>query len=273
MATRKIEAYTEVKNWKIYAIIFPENNRVYIGQTSQKELRSTYKNHYTMRFGLTKDYFEHAKSNDILPQMFLLEEYENKKVISFCRCVAWGKLFTDNGFDCINGDTFNEYMKDMVETTQTFYDEIKDVNILELISPDKSLISNYKPRRSKNKKNEDYTIHISVTPEENKIIEKKAAELRMSKTAYCKQIALNGYINNLDFHASDEYLKELREAILTVKQSIVTIYNLEQYFPYDLARIEELKDIIVRHYKDTVKESLKVHNAVSYRRRKNKDEI
>jgi len=271
MATKKINAYNVNKNWKIYIFTFPLSNNIYVDCTSQKNLRTVYKDHNMLKFGLSKPYFKEAKIKKIKPEMYLLEEFNSTKNIAYSRMVAWGKILTDMGFYCVNGDTFRSYIEDLIERTQAFYDEISIVNVQELISPEKNLVADYKPRKTKNKKNEDYTIHISVTAEENKIIEKRAAAVMMNKTAYCKQISLNGYINNLNFHVSDEYLKELREAISVVKQSIVTIYNLGQYFPEDLTKIEELKNIIVKHYKDTVKESIKVNAALSNKgRKKNK---
>lgn len=270
MATKKKKAYTENKSWKIFVIAFPDSKNMYIGCTSIKDIRKAFREHYSLKFSLTKSYFEQAKTDNIVPQMFLLEEFLTTKNIAFSRMVAWGKLLTDNGYFCINGDTFQSYVEDMIEVTQSFYEELKDINIEEILHSAKNLSVGYKPRKTKNDEKVVQYVQLYFTPEENEIIEKRAAELGLNKANYCKQIALNGQINNLYFHASDTYLKELREAISVVKQAIVTIYKLGQYFPSDLAKIEELKNVIVRHYKDTVKESIKVNAALSSKGKKKK---
>lgn len=263
MATKKIKAYTVDKNWKIYIFTFPNSNNIYVDCTSQKNLRTAYKDHNMLKFGLTKPYFEEAKLNNIKPEMYLLEEYISTKNIAYSRMVAWGKVLTDMGFYCVNGDTFRSYIEDLIDRTQSFYDEISTVNVEELISPEKNLVADYKPRKRNKDDDSDSTVHLFFTPEENKIITKRAAELELNKTTYCKQMALYGEVVTIDYSVSDEYLNAIQEGISTMQQAILTIHKLGQYFPTDLAKIEDFKNLVINQSSILIKESAKVNNKLT----------
>ena len=79
------------------------------------------------------------------------------------------------------------------------------------------------------------------------------------------KIATFSEIVNITSSVSGEYLKELRTGITTIQQAIVTIYNIGQYFPSDLAKIEEFKNIVEKDYSKIIKESIKITNKVTKR--------
>ena len=60
-----------------------------------------------------------------IPQIFLMETFNGLKPEAFSRSIAWAKMLKDNGYDCINGDTFEEYTNDLYQNTQKYYEEIK----------------------------------------------------------------------------------------------------------------------------------------------------
>ena len=249
--------YTEHKDWKIYAIVFPNSMDFFVGMTSQEGLRDTYKNHFILRNRFTKPHFEKFKAENLVPDMYLLEVFEGTKSKCFSRIVAWAKVLIDNGYTSVNGETFVSYTEDMLERTQEYYEEIKDTDISKLITAEKSLFPKYKTKKQTSKRQK---ICITLTPEEYDLVEQRAKQAGFrSLSAYCKQMALKGEIYVLADPIPSEYTKALRESIQAIKQSIVTIYALEQYFPYDLQRIQECADIVQDHYKLIVRERQKIY--------------
>lgn len=263
MARRTNKVYTEVKNWKIYVILFPGQNEFYIGLSSQKDLRTTFKDHYNLRLNRTKLYVQKLKEKDILPQMYLLEIFEGTKNNAFSRIVAWAKLLSKSGYICVNGDTFEAYTEDLIPLSLSFYEEISNTEITALLAENNSLFPDYRPIKKDKRKKNKAVVHLSFSPEEDEIVEKQAKELSKSKTAYCKQMALTGEIYTLNNFANSEYLRELREGIATMQQAIITIHRLGQYFPSDLEKIENFKNTVEEHYIKLVKESTKINNKIS----------
>jgi len=253
--------YTQQKDWKIYAIVFPNGRDFFVGMTSQEGLRDTYKNHFILRNRFTRRHFENAKAKNLVPDMYLLEVFKGTRSQTFSRIVAWAKVLIDNDYTSVNGETFVSYTEDMLERTQQYYEEIADADVHNLMAAEKSLFPKYKTKKQTRKRQK---ICINLTPEEYDIIEQRAKEAGFrSLSAYCKHMALKGEIYVLADPIPSEYTKALRESIQTIKQSIVTIYALEQYFPYDLQRIQECVDIVQEHYKLIVRERRKIYRYIN----------
>lgn len=267
MATKISKVYTEIKRWYIFILMFSEN-RFVINATSQADMRNVYKDHYNEKLNLTKKLFAEDKSKEYLPEMFILEEYESTKQMVFSREIAWAKLLQEAGYVCANGETFEDYMEDILPISQGFYDEIKGTDVSELLAEEKSLFPNY-GSRGKNKP-DNYGKHqvlLRFTEEEFEHIKKRTKEADLvNVSSYCYLMAMQGEIIALENPYKYEYLGEIRACINTMKQSIVTIYGLGQYFPYDLARIQECVDTVTKQYKAILKCSIKNYNEIAKHR-------
>lgn len=68
MANKKSDAYTSKLEWQIYIILFPPNKEYYVGMSSQKNLYTTFKDHCTCRYMLTKPYVEEVKAKKLIPE-------------------------------------------------------------------------------------------------------------------------------------------------------------------------------------------------------------
>ena len=68
MANKKSDAYTSKLEWQIYIILFPPNKEYYIVMSSQKNLYTTFKDHCTCRYMLTKPYVEEVKAKKLIPE-------------------------------------------------------------------------------------------------------------------------------------------------------------------------------------------------------------
>ena len=260
MGKRKNKTYSEIKGWKLYVILFPDSSDFFVGMTSQEDLRDTYKNHYILRNKFTRQHFEDAKERELAPDIYLLEVFESAKNMAFSRIVAWAKLLIDYGYTCINGDTFVSYTEDLLEQTQAFLAELEDADIEKLLSDENSLFPNYKTRE---KKNGNSVITISVTPEEYEIIKQRAKEADIwSISGYCRCMAVHGKIYALTNPVPWEYINALQEGINTMQQSILTIHKLKQYFPSDLAKIQEFVDAVKDYYGFVLQEGTKINNQI-----------
>ena len=262
MKKKKSKIHTEQKQWHIYVILFSEKN-FYIGITSNNKLRTVFKDHFNLRYSLTKPYMEFDKNKNYVPQMFFVETFEETKAVTYSRIIAWAKLISEHEYNCINGDTFMSQVQNFEPRTQFFYDEIKASDVFEMLSEYNSLFPDFKSKKQQSARQQ---ISIILTPEEYDYIEREAGLVGISKSAYCKQMALNGTVLHLKTSISSEYLKELREGKKTMQQAIVTIYKLGQYFPQDLEKIENYVNIVTEHYKLMVKESIKIFNKISQKR-------
>ena len=98
-------------------------------------------------------------------------------------------------------------------------------------------------------------------------IENKAKDAGLSKSNYCKQMSLDGECNIIDYGDFSKYITELQEDITVIQQAILTIHKLGQYFPSDIAKIQEFKETVEEHYALFLKESIKISNNISKKKK------
>lgn len=237
----------KVMDRKIYIFLFKESY-FYIGSTIQG-LRNVFKSNYLGRNGWTKNYFIMVKHSNVLPQMFLLETITSNSYSCFIRQLAWAKLLIDNDFICINGDKFMQYVESVCEDDAD-YSVIKNTDLQVLLRDTNSLFQNYGRQRKPNPTQKQ--LGISLTIEEHNFITAKAKECNMTKKDYVKQLVLNPNIIMLDTSSLEEYIAELRTGISSLRQIIVNVYYMQQYFPSDLKKIQDFTDMVNEHYKAMV---------------------
>ena len=263
MAHKKSKVYTAVKKWYIFVLMFSEN-RFFVNATSQIDMRNVFKDHYNLKLSLTKKLMAEDKEKGYLPEMFILEEYESTKQIVFSREIAWAKVLRDAGYVCANGETFESYVDSLEPVTQEFYDEIKETDVSVVLSKEKSLFPDYGSRGTN--KPDAYgkrQILLRFNEDEFENIKRRTKKAGLYKVSdYCYLMAMQGEIITMKELFEYEYLHELRNCIDTMQQSIITIYKLGQYFPYDLDRIQKCTDTVTEHYKKIVKCSIKNSNDI-----------
>ena len=230
--------------------------------TTQENLYITFKDHCIGRKNLTKKLMAEARKKDTPPQIFSLEYFEGTKATCFSRLVAWGTLLHENGYLCVNGDTFNSYLYDFEELTKQFYEEIKSEDVVALLNDDKSLFPKYEFKKENNGEKKGYSITITLSKEDYEYIEQCAEKTKMTKTNYTRQMALNGEIIVLETPVDSEYLKEIRELNGTLQQCMIVIYRLGQYFPKDMQKIQSATDLVKDHYRSMLDISIKLSKKI-----------
>lgn len=262
MAHKKPKICTEIKEFQIYILLFARAKDFYVGITAQKELYDTLKDHCNKKINRTAQYIGEYIDGGNVPQIFLLEKIKNTKVKVFSRSIAWAKLITAQGYGCINGETFVEYTADLYDEAQKNFKEIKDINLSEILSDKNSLYPNYKPGRKQKAGKSSYKINLSFSEEDFRLIEQRAVESGMTKTAFVRQMALQGKIITLDYAVSGEYLKEIQRMIDSLRRITMNIYYLKQYFPQDLKIVQEAEDMVTEHYKKFLRMTIKTNKLI-----------
>lgn len=232
---------------KIYIFLFRENY-FYIGSTIQS-LRAVFKDNKAGRNGWTRQYFQEAESSGKLPRMYLLETINCSQYEAFRRQIAWSKLLVESDYICINGDRFIQHVESIPEN-DTDYVAIKNAEVQVLLRETKSLYPNYGRQIKTDPIRRQLSIPLTI--EEHNFITDKAKECNMTKKEYVKQLVLNPNIIMLDTSSLAEYIAELRTGISLLKQIIVNIYFMQQYFPTDLKKIQEFTDMVNEHYRAMV---------------------
>lgn len=264
MGRIKHSAKTEaVKELAIFAILFSDGKSVFIGKGNRNRLKSIYKDHYILRNAKTKELFEKEKESGTLPGMYLLQSVDTSPRLAFRYCIAWTKYFLDNGYTLLPKlSILQEYAEDMIDDTKRIYEDIKSVNIKELLVDDKNLFPNYGVGRKVKAGDVGTKITISVTGTEYVKIYSDAKQNGLSLSNYCKRMVLNGQIIKADFGFITAYLGELNQDKQLLRQILHTIYVQGDYYPADLENIQRLIEHITELQKEAHKEIDKVLNTL-----------
>lgn len=249
---------------KIFIILCEDTREFYIWHTTQSQLRTLFKDHYRLRIKGSIELISKAKERNIVPSMYLLEEVEATIEATYSRCIAWAKVFIDDGFYNMNDSTFQAYISDLYPETISYYEKYKQINFYGLIDKNKSISNNYHPRKKtqSNKNLKRHPISFNLSSDENERIVALAEQSGLTKAAVCKQLIKNGKVIILDFSASLDMMQELREGLNGIQQTIYTIAKLQQYFPEDLRKIEEYKNTVEDLYSRILKERRRINRKI-----------
>ena len=86
-------------------------------------------------------------------------------------------------------------------------------------------------------------LKFRVTPEEREMIEQKMAQLGTgNREAYCRKMAIDGYIVNLDLPELRELLSLLRRSSNNLNQLTRRVHETNRLYDADLASIRQEQD-------------------------------
>lgn len=190
----------------IYVLIFSDNG-FFINHTTQKNMRDVYKDHYNLKWNWSKNQMATDKEKGYIPQMFILEEdFEGTKAEAFSRIVAWGRLLQENGYTCTNGETFSEYIGDLVPRTQKYYDEIKNEDVKLLLDDFYSLFPDYGARNRPKPEPVHYnTVKVKFTDRELKMLEQATYIYDFDTVA---DLVRDNIVESLEDMMGDYYIPE-----------------------------------------------------------------
>lgn len=261
MARKSPNFRTEEKEYKIYVLLFPPSNDFYIGNSGQKELYTTLKNHCQLLIDRTKEriktYIEEEKK---APQMYLIDTTKEVKTDNFKRLIAYAKVMEDNGYHCINNGLFREDMEDMLPATQAIYEHIKDTVVNELLDKSKELYSNYTPGRKQSKEKTRMSVSLSISPEDYTIIEQRARKAGLPISRYVYEACMYGVVVDMDNAVMREYLNEIRHYTNLLDKLILAVCCDSNILPPHLEQIQNAKDTILEQYSNLLKINIKNYN-------------
>ena len=242
------DRYYKNKQFIIYAICFSFGKQIYVGKTLKHAVKSHYKDHYILRYSLTKDLFETAKSTCVIPKMYLLENLETTEVMAYRHCVAWIKYFMEHGFECIAYEGTKAAAENLLEESKDIYEKIRSIPEHEVLQEDKVLVSNIREYRKKTASETDSEycfIGFRATKQDAEKIQVAANKLQRSVSEYCRAAAVDGCIVNVDYNFLWKYMEELVRVNRLLEQMIYTIYETQSYQPQDIANIQKKVDAVV----------------------------
>ena len=246
--------YEEIKNIAVYVILAPVENKFFVGKAIKNALRNCFKNHYIYRNVKTKEMFQAAKEQNLVPKMYLLEELETTEAEAYKHVVAWIRYFLDQGYQSLNQDKTFEYALDLMPEVEILYNEIVKNKIDDIICEERDLFPNYGERMKKvqaaqdRKKDEDTVfIGFRATKSEAEEIKKIAKMKGVTVSEYVRETALDGAIINISFEFLAPLTRELRVQGENIKRSIYTIYKTQNYTPSDLALLQEMVDTVAEY--------------------------
>lgn len=250
----------------VYALVSQISNEIYVWMSQASNYYSAYKKHANGQNLQTKDLFKRSEEKKSFPKMYLLEKLKLTRETTFSYCVAWSKYFQDHGWQVIAYPKVLSYLESLNDDTAVVFEHIKTVPIETVLSEDHLIVKGYR-RIEKNRapKNE---IKITVSHKEYKMVQEQAERAKMTMSRYCKNNVLKGYIvspTSLPTLPIYEYMGELREAKVILKQLLDSIYRTGKYYPADMENIQAMieritkqQNLLHRDFKNYVKEIKKI---------------
>lgn len=239
--------YVDIKKQTIYVLISPIEKEFFVGQVVPQAERNRYKNHFTLRYKQTDKMVSKIKNEDKKPKMYRLEDLETTEVKAYYHCLAWINFFTNHGYKSVAYPGTNGYAADPGEDVLKIFDAIKDKKIDEVLSDKADMFPHYKERKDKKKDDGMVTISFRVTQEEADKLRDRAKKQKITTTQFCRNTALDGCIVNVNFNFLSVYLAEMKGLKSLVRQTMITIYKLGNYYPPDLNNIQKTVEILEKH--------------------------
>ena len=140
---KKKKQYTEIKNRTVYLIRNPLSREFYIGHTTTKNLRSTYKDHYIGAKYKTSIMVEDVREQGLKPCFIALETIDSTAVQTYRYVIAWTKFFLEHGFDNLDHGNVITYANNLQPETEVLFKQIENTNLSELLYCKNCLFPDY----------------------------------------------------------------------------------------------------------------------------------
>lgn len=236
-----------IKEFEIFVIVSQISDEIFVWKTKKEQSYIIYKNHVRQQNKQTKDLFMRSEKEKKFPQMYLLETIIATEETAFRYCVAWTKYFIQQGRKPLSKKIILAYTDDLLPETEEIFDKIKDLPIEQVLCEKQSIVSDYQKKDKTAPKKAKEEIKIYLTQREYKKIKKKADEQGLSLSRYCKNIALDGHIINMECPSMSEHTAEVRGAKIILRHILNAFYQNGKYYPADLENIQKMVDRICEH--------------------------
>ena len=273
MVTRNSNDW-EIKTRTIFAIVSPIERSVFIGKTTMKSLWKAYDHHYRERMHFTKSLFAKYKSNDMLPEMYRLDEIVGRDCDAFEKCILWSKFFDNHDYELILGERIYRFTDTLDEDMQEKYTSLFENSSLEkLCSKEKNLFPNFKKCKQKEQTEQDHIqksqhrIEITVSDSFYHQIKEASQKHGLSMNRYIIECVNNGGVIELDASSISEYMTRVGRYSNTLNGIISTILLSGKYYPADMERMYQLSLDVMQSNKEVSKQVFKLCRSVRRRKR------
>ena len=239
MTQKKSNRINEIKKHAIYVLMSPFDQNVYLGNCGADYLKLTYSKQYNLHHKPTADLFRSAKEQNLPVHMFLLQEVECSTRELFRYTIAWAKHLVEQGYELGLSESLIPYTNNFTEETSIIYESIKGQPLNELMEPSKSLFPNYRKLYKEQSDSIPSQIKFRVTPTEYETILQRAKSDGVSLSHYCRHKALYNRTVKLDVMPLSKICSEYVELNALLKQVIAAIYWTKEYYPADLAIVQD----------------------------------
>ena len=252
----------EEKERTIYVLVFQKTNEIFVGKTTIKRLWDVYNYHFSERMPVTKTLFREYKEADTLPQMYVLSTIMGTDADALTHSIAWSRLFLENGFKLVLGETMLALIEDATPETWEVYDDVKTALIPDLLSPEKELFPNFgkaekKRANNRSRGNDTYRVDLTLTKEEYEGFKAIAEREGISMTQLCKSGAKKCHVLKPDLMKVHEFTKTFDRFVKDQQDIIATILISGEYFPADMARMYEISQEVIGASEEVTKYIIK----------------
>lgn len=247
--SKKTQVSRTKKEDRLFYVFLLDADHVYINHTLPRSVRITYQSHWGGKNNYTKRYFELGKKQNIAPGMYQLETVNCTRVQAYQRCLAWAKLFCENGYEIAASLKFQDDFENLFEETEAIYQEIQDAKFDLLLAKEKNLFAEYgqrkmRPETSKQNNEWGHVIAIRVSDEEYNGLVRIAALKKITLHKYCREKLIKQNMIYVDYHFLAEPLRVLAEWKELFRQQMYTIYKTKTYYPADIENMQRMVDQI-----------------------------
>ena len=137
----KKKFYTLKENRVIYAFLSPDRNCFYINSCRENTIRETYRHNMKGRRYFSENFISTIAPDR--PCMFILEKCFITEAEAYRHIVAWVKVFLDKDYIPYNFEGTLMHACEMLDETLAIYNQIKSINIKELITCSNCVVKNY----------------------------------------------------------------------------------------------------------------------------------
>ena len=259
---RKTNTKQEVLNRKICVLIFPESREVYVDRTTAKSLWQYYDGHYRERNQITAPAFRNYKSQNLLPEFYLLQEVFGTDSQAFSYCIAWSKRFSESGYELL-GSKMSNFIEEMDAEIESIYYSIQDISIQEICSKSKNLFPEFKQigptKRALHTQTDDkkHRISVSLTDCERQKIKKLAEKYGVTMSEYILECVRLGGVFQIDTLFLEKYINQADRLQQTLDGMLATYLLSGEYYPADMVRFEKLSDQICQSNTAVAKEFIR----------------
>lgn len=239
----------------VYALVSKEKKSFFIAQGTKETLRETYRHNIKGRREYTQHFIESISPER--PCLFVLEEIDPDEQANLM--LVWLRILCENGFTSFNSESIIEYSENLYYDDEVAYQKRKNVDLLQIFDCCNCLVPTYNkvtceshssyipginekkaPSAPKRSGKRDITIRWRVSDDEHESIRARAREENMSVGAYCRMVAMNPNIIQLDYSSIAEHTKHIKAINNSLIRIIFTIDVQKNYHQKDIDAVVNL---------------------------------